>query len=274
MRKVAGQECVFFPFCEKMMRVVYIYNGEGTSSESVIGWMLVLKNILGYPHSLIHTVKAYNIVAALKAQEPFRTALIVPGGADLAYVKHLTNNCVATIHSVISAGGCYLGICAGAYFASSDCIFEKADLALRVVGSRSLSLFPHPAVGAVREKFCYGSESGATIENLHCEWRGLPFEADIYCNGGPGWDVESDSETMVIARYSEALLERHGIMTKRPVAALSHRFGAKGVVVLCGVHPELPCHSDGVKSSAASINVGKLRFLQALLEAAKLQSEE
>lgn len=257
-------------FKHKRMREVYIYNDEGTSSESVAGWIWALKYTLEYPHLLIHAVKACDIISALQAQEAVRTALIMPGGADLAYVKCLTKESIATIRHVVAAGGCYLGICAGAYFASSQCIFEKADPFLRVVGPRSLSLFPHPAVGAVRENFSYGSESGATVEELRCEWRGRRFVADVYCNGGPAWEVEDDTEAVVIARYKDAVLERNGITIKRPVAALQCRFGDKGTVVLCGVHPELPFISDRAKWAPESIDPQRLMFLRSLADATKL----
>lgn len=47
----------------------------------------------------------------------------------------------------VRRGGAYLGLCAGAYYASSRVQFEPGS-ALQVVGSRELSFFPGVARGA------------------------------------------------------------------------------------------------------------------------------
>lgn len=253
-----------------MSRAVYIYNDEGTAPESVSGWVSVLKWTLRYPQSLIHTVKAVNIVQALHAQEPKKTLLIVPGGADLPYLHSLDDTCISAIRTVVAAGGSYLGVCAGAYFASSKCIFEKEDQRLRVVGQRPLALFPYPAVGAVRENFAYNSEAGATLERLHCQWRGRSFLPQIYCNGGPAWDCEASEKTVIIARYEDPVLKRHGIGNDSPIAALKHAYGNDGTVVLCGVHPELPFHTDRRKWDSETMDQGRVLFLRSLAEAACL----
>lgn len=253
-----------------MLREVYIYNDWGASEESVKGWIFALRHLLRYPASMIHLLKACNVSGALRAQKPIDTAFILPGGADLPYLKMFDAECLATVREVLDAGGSFIGICAGAYFASSECIFEKNDPLLRVVGPRPLNLFPHPATGAVRENFRYGSESGTTFETLECEWHKRTFKAQVYCNGGPAWDVDSSEETCVIARYSGPVLKRHGIPAKAPVAALKHSFGRSGSVVLCGVHPELPVISETDKCDPQEDESGRLPFLQCLLEAASI----
>lgn len=253
-----------------MSRHIYVYNDDGTCQKSVRGWLAVLKHTLKYPESLLHTVKAAGIVQALHAQSPERTALIVPGGADLPYLKLLQGECLSTIKSVTAAGGTYLGVCAGAYFASSECVFEKNDPQLCVVGKRPLAMFPFPAIGAVRENFGYKSESGATMEHLRCSWRGRNFAPAIYCNGGPAWDCEDSEDTTIIARYTEPVLKRHGVVNESPAAVLRHKYGSCGTVVLCGVHPELPFHTAAHKWDSEVMDEGRVLFLRTLAEAAGL----
>jgi glutamine amidotransferase-like uncharacterized protein len=53
-------------------------------------------------------------------------------------------------------GGKYLGICAGAYFASSRCEFEADRLKYRVVGDRDLAFTSAIAKGSVSSGFVYG----------------------------------------------------------------------------------------------------------------------
>jgi biotin---protein ligase len=110
--------------------------------------------------------------------------LCMPGGADLPYCKrlnghgnkiirgklrlcaHLALRCVpAACWSLwllclsaravllrhtgfVTHGGAYLGLCAGAYYATERVEFEPGEL-LQVVGARELGLFPGIARGAV-----------------------------------------------------------------------------------------------------------------------------
>lgn len=221
-----------------MGRQVYIYCDEGCSKESVKGWVTTLTQVVGHPERAMHIVNCKQLLDGITRQCASETALIMPGGADLGFVRLLSGKPVRTIQRVVKEGGSYIGTCAGAYFASSACVFERDDERLRVVGERELCLFPYPAVGAVRENFCYGSEAGATVERLTCEWEGERFESEVYCNGGPGWDVWDTDSSRVVARYGEAVLARHGIGSKSPAAVVAHKYG-EGRVVVSGVHPEL-----------------------------------
>lgn len=243
-----------------MHRRVYVYADEGASAESINGTMQALTDILGHPHRLVSKVEARNVSAALGAQPAERTAFVMPGGADLPYLDKLAGRPVADLRACVAAGGAYVGFCAGAYFASAFCVFEPADATLRVVGPRPLRFYQGKAVGAVRGGFQYASEVGATLESLDCFWGGMGFQADVYCNGGAGWDIpavspsDDKSGTTVIARYTSPVLLRHGLDNPRPAAVLQQRVG-EGVAVLCGVHPEIPWPSFAVRSRGISGHV-------------------
>lgn len=236
-------------------RHIYIYSDLGTSPTSVKALGHLLQHTLQVPPSRIHIINASALLCSLRKHSPAHATLIMPGGADLPYLKRLQGAPIDAIRSFVSAGGNYLGICAGAYFASARCIFEKDDDALRVVGARPLQLFPYAAVGAVREGFCYGTERGATMERVLCEWEGNRFQVRVYCNGGAGWNVE-ESHDGVLGRYAEGLLTRHGVENGRPAAVVRCAFG-RGVVTLSGVHPELGVEGEG-----------KMGFLRMIAEAA------
>lgn len=244
------------------VRHVYIYADDGASERSVQGWYTVLHHIFHYPRKYIKLTYAHSFVADITGQAPHHTAVIFPGGADRPYMKRLRGDRIQTLRAVIASGASYIGTCAGAYFASSSCIFEAADSVLKVVDARPLSLFAQPAIGAVSPGFEYRSESGATVESLACVWNHHAFKADVYCNGGPAWAcVEHEPHTTVIARYTRPALQRHGVHDQNPAAVLLHSFG-RGVAVLCGVHPEMIAQN--------SINLGLFRLLLAMAKAARL----
>lgn len=220
------------------LRHVYVYADVGTSPRSVHGCMKWLKS-MGHCEAMLHAVKAHDVPIVLRAHLPHQLALLIPGGADLPYLEKLEPDGVRAIRDVVSRGASYIGICAGAYFASSFCSFEPNDPKLRVVGPRPLALFSVSAHGAVRDRFAYDSESGATVERLDCEWSCARFQARVYCNGGAAWSLPSlPPDTVAIARYQHPVLHRHSILDASPVAVLQTKFGS-GRVVLSGVHPEI-----------------------------------
>ena len=198
-------------------------------------------------------IYASRLLTDLRSIESERIAIVVPGGADLPYMAKLRKEGIDEIRHAVFGGGSYIGICAGAYFGSGFCLFERKDRKLSVVGRRPLALFPGAAIGAVRRGFVYSSEEGATMERLKCHWKGKDFESHVYCNGGPAWLLPGTifSETTVIARYSEPVLQRHDINEPHPVAVLTRNFG-KGSVVLSDVHPEVSNDLTSLPNSGIS----------------------
>lgn len=255
------------------MKIVYVYDDEGTSALSADGWISTLKQY--FPSSsvvLIRKTNAATVEQDLSRQPPEDTILIMPGGADMPYLQALVGSPIARIRAAIYGGATYIGTCAGAYFASSACVFEAHDPELRVVGPRPLALFPLPAIGAAKPGFSYASEAGASFEPLAiC----LQFNdangvvginsnhdqpiAKVYCNGGPAWTCPTDQlyfpegDTTVIARYSSPVLQRHGICDNfNPAAILAHKCG-KGTAILSGVHPELTPHKHSKQDGTFTI---------------------
>lgn len=68
----------------------------------------------------------------------------------------------APVAEFLEAGGSYLGLCAGAYYACERVLFQPGT-ALAVCGDRELALFPGVAVGSVAPAFDYSSELGAQV---------------------------------------------------------------------------------------------------------------
>src|SRR3990167_4741187 len=87
--------------------------------------------------------------------------LIMPGGRSLPFYAALGDHGNRNIKQFVMQGGCYLGFCAGAYYASKNTIFAKG-LPLSLYLKGELNFFQGDAVGPVLnpEKFAYDSETG------------------------------------------------------------------------------------------------------------------
>ncbi|PXF49135.1 Biotin--protein ligase [Gracilariopsis chorda] len=245
-----------------MTRHVYIYNDEGSSEESVQGWVQALSQEAHHRHEQITLSNADELPHHLTRQSAQRTTLLMPGGFDSGFQRRIKPQTISLIRSLVSAGATYLASCAGAYFASSKCVFEPHDSLLRVVEERPLRLFPQAAFGAIRPHFAYNSEAGATLERIQVCYDGNSFPAALYCNGAPAWDIarDGDYDEQVVARYEEAVLRRHGLANESPAAVVAAPFGS-GVAVLSGVHAELPMGGE----------LGRRELLHVLLRAARLR---
>ena len=180
--------------------------------------------------------------AVARAADRASAALLVfPGGRDLPYCAQLNGELgTGRVARFVRGGGAYLGLCAGAYFASARVDFELGT-PLEVTGARELAFFPGAAVGAVAPGFAYASESGACAMRLrfaaappppraappHLPQLAMDDECLAYVNGGPAFmlppGIEADPAVQVLAAYENGA-----------PAAVRCTVGA-GVAVLCGV---------------------------------------
>lgn len=177
---------------------VLVYSGPGTSVTSVQHVLQSLKKYVGR----FYDIKKIDEVAL--SNEPWEVGcslLVIPGGRDVPYLESIKPAAISRIKNwVANDGGKYLGICAGAYFASAKVVFDKGG-ALEVVGSRPLSFFKGQAVGPLFPGFSYNGHEGACAVKLLPSLRfdSPPFEA--YYNGGCHFlDVEATDQ--IVAKYS------------------------------------------------------------------------
>ena len=134
---------------------VLVYGGAGTCDVSVKCTMNSISAIL----SPFFDVKCVD--SNFLNNEPWEKycrCIVIPGGADLPYIEHLKSGTLQRIRKWVAGGGIYIGICAGAYFASSYIEFEKDRPEYKVCGSRELALFEGAALGAVFPNFEYNSK--------------------------------------------------------------------------------------------------------------------
>ncbi|GLC54896.1 biotin holocarboxylase synthetase [Pleodorina starrii] len=152
---------------------VLVYCGEGAGYHSARNTLRALQRCLapGVEARLVGTSEL------LEGTWRERCLLFVmPGGADLPYCKHLNGHGNRLLRGYVEAGGSYLGICAGAYYACDRVEFEPGS-PLEVIGDRELRFFPGTARGAAYPGFDYLSERGAWAAPLR--FRPLPPSAVI-----------------------------------------------------------------------------------------------
>ena len=208
-----------------MRSEVLVYNGDGTKYVDVVC------------NSLKDLVSTKYLVRKITLEELYSKEwllnakfLVIPGGRDIPYTKDINGLAINNIREFIDKGGSYLGICAGAYFACSQVVFEKGT-PLEVLGHRNLLLFKGIAKGSVYDGFNYGSTAGARIASL--ELHNLDLKNKIshaYFDGGCEFIPEVGFTAYeTIATYSD-------FVEKKAVVFMEL---GEGKVLLSGVHPEM-----------------------------------
>ncbi|KAG1502675.1 hypothetical protein G6F46_010350 [Rhizopus delemar] len=182
------------------------------------GAALVLESLLGHAYDVM------KVDATTLKNEPWEEScslLVIPGGRDTPYCEDLKNAANDKIRQYVKQGGSYLGLCAGAYYASHEIEFEK-NTAMEITGSRPLGFFPGLCRGTVYPGFVYNSEKGARSVSVTYGQETIK----IYYNGG-GYFVDAEKVGQVICRYQDTS-EAAGVLC---------RVG-QGSALLFGVHPE------------------------------------
>lgn len=205
---------------------IYVYSGPGAALESLAQTMAIFQELASVPYS-IHKIGFRELKGGAWTKDA--ALLVMPGGADIPYAKYLSGEGTTKIREFVEQGGSYLGICAGAYFASAKITFE-AGTPLEVHGIRELKFFPGIAEGPVLAPYDYNSNSGARIAELRV--KGSDKLVFSHFNGGCHFvDAEKIPEVTVHATYG-----------KTGKAAIIEIKVRRGTVVLSGVHPEFSPH--------------------------------
>lgn len=90
--------------------------------ESIAHLTFTLKNMFLDTYG-IKTINAKNVIEGKWTKKAF--LFIMPGGADLLYLKKLNGPGNKIIKDFVTHGGAYLGICAGSYYGASYVEFDK-----------------------------------------------------------------------------------------------------------------------------------------------------
>lgn len=187
-------------------------------------------------------------------------AFFMPGGADTPYRQKLAVQGNHLIRNYVRSGGIYYGICAGAYYACRQTIFEKDIPALKVVHACGLNLIDGKAIGTLYKElniapFDKNMMSSAVVELI---WNdGQKYMAHYH--GGPYFKLSDTTAIDILAYYN--------LPHKKP-AIISRSYGT-GKVIISGVHFEdsgqalahvfqkLPIQSDRTQRVAQQLTVSE-----------------
>lgn len=235
------------------MSNILVYSGPGVSTSALSHTLRALESLC--PTYDVRPTSAEEL--ALAPWQETASLVVIPGGRDLPYVDEWSkrrnregsgegSSTGATAqdavrHWVTQAGGAFLGICAGGYFASSACTFEQGT-SMEVVGARDgLRFYPGQCRGTVYKGFVYESDEGARVVRLDTAAQGRL--AMHYNGGGAFIDADKAQGVEVLAKYPTDDSE-----VSQLSAASSETYAGQAAVVLCqagngkallfGTHPE------------------------------------
>lgn len=242
------------------MQPTLIYRGPGAEPQGPERLKNLYHLCMG-PDNPVSFVGPEDLTVSLNKKTP---CLIFPGGADIPYHAFLKGKSNQAIKRYVEEGGCYVGICAGAYYGCKEILFEEGG-ELEVKAERELCFFNGKAVGPAygNGMFNYHNAEGALAATI--AWTGL--QTSIYYNGGCYFkDVLHDREDIsILARYAD--------LPGAPAAALACQIG-QGRAVLCGVHPEMeaehicdtaPC-SGAIRQTLGNNVQERVAFFRYLLD--------
>lgn len=204
---------------------VIVYADEGVDGEALKQLIRSLQQEIDGDQCMLVRMDAKRLLR--ETWEATTGLLIIPGGRDVFYHSSLDGKGTDKIRQFVERGGNYLGICAGAYFASKTIEFEKGGI-LEVCGSRSLKFFPGIAKGSAFGPNKYSYENTKGVEAVKISWEGK--ECSAYFNGGCLFEINGEyPEVKTLSRYLE--------LPGHPPAILEVEIG-KGKALLSGVHIE------------------------------------
>lgn len=154
---------------------------------------------------------------------------VVPGGATTPMRACLASEGVAEIQRYVKQGGCYLGLCAGAYFACEHIEFAKGNSTLeRIVTKGNLNFFSGKGIGPLTGRYEYIGADGLDFVALDI-MEDATLNQSAYSHGGCYFEsIAADKSSQVLARYMD--YDNHPAVVLCKVE--------KGKALLSGVHLE------------------------------------
>ncbi|MEJ2665934.1 MAG: BPL-N domain-containing protein [Deinococcales bacterium] len=200
-----------------MPRPILVYSGEGTGAPTREG----IQAFLSARGFAWEPVSAADITPSRLAAAP---AFYVPGGWAWPYVRDVVPAGKAAVRQFVAAGGSYIGVCAGSYFAADVIRWQG-----RII-EYDLDLFAGTAAGPIDAIQPWKSwrTTELTLEPDHPVNAGEGRLSALYW-GGPAYRPHpANRDVSVLSRYA---------VTGEP-AAIAQPYG-RGTVLLMGCHLEI-----------------------------------
>ena len=157
---------------------IYIYKDRGVS---LTGLQQLIQSISRLTHQPIVTLSASEVCSG--SWQKNAHCIILPGGEDLPYGEQLNGKGNAIIRDYVENGGLFLGLCAGAYYASRRILFNQ-NHPEEICAKRELGFFPGTVVGPHWAPYVKDHHCGARAVKIHsADYFNIP-PWYTYINGG------------------------------------------------------------------------------------------
>jgi len=172
--------------------VAALYSDVGTWEESVqaaekmFQWMNYTVELVNADHINNNGLDDFSI-------------LCIPGGNMYQYVQDISSRGMENIKNFIGNGGSYIGICAGAYFASEKVVWRGNQLPMRPLG-----VFPSTAEGPINEIAPYPNYTMCKVnivDSAHPITQSEPDSAWMLYYWGPVLIPNKDANITILGRY-------------------------------------------------------------------------
>jgi biotin--protein ligase len=206
-----------------LKNIIYLYAGPGTRPVCLDQTEQMFQQYLANYYR-VERIQPEDVI-----DKPWQTkaaCFVMPGGRDIPYEQSLNPVGICKIREYVQQGGAYLGICAGAYFASKKIEFALGS-EIEVNQERSLKFYDGIASGPVLADYEYHSQKGARAAKIGCEGMSVM----VYFNGGCTFlDAQKLPNLDVLGYY---VLE-----DQAELPAIVHIKQGTGCAILSGVHFE------------------------------------
>lgn len=266
LKKIAGSAFFIIFFASPAIsQTIALYAGKGTCGECVEETRKSLSEMVSDKYK-IALIGAETILANHWQEDT--ALLIIPGGKASDYAAALDGEGNKLIRHYVEQGGSYLGLCAGAYYASEFVEFAKGT-EFEIIKKRELAFFKGKMIGPALKPYDEESESGICGAKISFNTKNsddLPATTILYHNGG-GYFSGNYSNTKILATYDD--------LQEKPPAVIEVLVG-KGNVVLSGVHFEFNSKILVDLNKNKSFSVEKMeyrrkRILRSILSLLKLE---
>lgn len=224
------------------MNRILIYNDKGSCKSSVHQLENCFKQIYGNQLQITLIDANYVLNGNLTKKKYSKELLCFGGGYDLGYLESLGEIGCNEIREFVSSGGYYLGICAGAYFATNYIEFDLNGNQ-EVKGERHLKFFNGKAIGPLNDFVYSDYDDEAIAIRIKLLDKGIHLYS--YLNGGCYFEPAQTSinEYKIIAIYDEET----NLSNDQKLAIIECGIG-NGKCLLSGIHFEYDAYHLNIQN--------------------------